>query len=128
MVSKWWEEESEEFLRGLLEEGAKKYGFTLVKWKGRDEKQEFFLYPRDLEMDILVKGEKMIAVEIQPFLTKARVEDFERRIRLYEKVENGKFDEKYIVTVGSYPDAEEYAQALGIKFVSDPKEIVSKEI
>lgn len=46
----------------------------MVKWRRRDPDGVIFPYPRDVEIDILIKNNKCIAIEVKSSVTKGEVE------------------------------------------------------
>jgi|Deesub1362A_J573_1020465.scaffolds.fasta_scaffold08816_2 hypothetical protein len=118
-----WGIVSEESYRKGLEEILTPLGFSVIKWKKMDKRAEVFLTPSIVELDILVKNNKRIAVEIKSSLTKGEVDKFERSVRFYEKEEKQKIDKKIIITFFTYPGAKEYARKLGIKLAESEREI-----
>lgn len=119
-----WGIMAEDTLRAGFEAVLSDLGFKIEKWKKRDEKKEVFLSVRDVELDILIKDEKTIDMEMKSSLTLGEVNNFEQAVRFYEKVEGRVVDERLIVVIYPYPRVREYTQELGIRLVSRPDEIV----
>ncbi len=118
-----WGLMAEEALRSGIDEVASRLGFSVGKWRKRDEKGEFFLQPRDVEIDILVKNSKIFALELKSSLTVGEVECFERAVRFYEKTEGRQVDERVIVCIYPMSGSREYAGILGIKILPEIEEI-----
>jgi hypothetical protein len=121
-VGSRWGIMAEGSFRTALRELVAGLGYRVMKWRGRDDGR-FFLSPRDVEIDVLVKNGKTIAVEVKSSLSMSEVDGFERTVRLYEESEGQKVDEKIILAVHAYPGVKEYASKLGIKIISEPEEI-----
>jgi len=119
-----WGIMAENTLRAGLESVLSEVGFKVEKWRRKDENREVFLCARDVEIDMFIKNGKTIALEMKSSLTFGEVENFERAVRFYEKVEGKAVDERIIVAIYPYPGVKEYTQELGIKLVSNPEEIV----
>ncbi len=115
MIGSRWGVYAEESLRKGFEDVLTRFGFSVLKWRKYDKKAKFFLYPREAEIDILIKDSRVIAIEVKSSLTKGEVEDFERVVRFYEESEKKKVDEKILIAIYSRKGANEYAQKLGIK-------------
>jgi len=115
---------SEYAFREGYAEVLEKTGFTVVKWKRRDTNRIIFPYPRDVEIDILIKNGRTLAIEVKSSVTKGEVEAFDRSVQFYEKVEGKKVDDKIIVGVYPYPGVVEYARLYSIKVVPDIEEAI----
>jgi len=115
---------------GAFREGFKEVlsdaGFSVTKWKKVDRKAKYFPYPREVEIDILIKNGKYIAIEVKSTVTMEAVDGFEMAVRFYEGSEGKKVDEKVIVGVFTYPHADKYAKKLGIKIVPEIEAIINK--
>ncbi len=112
-----WGYSAEDAFRKGFEEILPDLGYKVIKWRKMDEKGEIFLRPRPVEIDIIIKNKKRIAIEIKSSLTCADVTIFERSIRFYEKIEKEKVDKKIMVTLFPYPGVKEYAKSLKIKVI-----------
>lgn len=117
-----WGIMAEGSFRATLHEIISGLGFTATKWKEMDD-GKFFLFPREVEIDILIKDGRTIALEVKSSLTISEVEGFERAVRFYEEKEKKKVDEKIILAIYAYPGVKEYASRMGIKIISEPEEI-----
>lgn len=85
---------------------------------------EFFIYPRDAEIYILVRNGKRIAIEVKSTVGIGDIEIFERSEQFYEKSESVKVDEKIMVGIHFYREVDEYTEKLGIKIVSQVDDVV----
>nr|BAL58204.1 hypothetical conserved protein [uncultured prokaryote] len=121
-----WGVGAENAIREGLREIVGEIGLRIEKWRRMDSECRVFLYPREAEIDILIKDGKIYAIEVKSSLTHAEVENFERSVRYYEMVEGKRVDKKIILAVYVYRGAAEYASHFGIKIISQPEEI--KEI
>jgi len=96
------EEAFREGLRGILE---KELGLKVEKWEAYDEKGKVFGYPSVVEVDIAIKDEKLILIEISSHIKVSDVYQFKRKAELYEE-KTGKRPERLIIVT---PYAEEKA-------------------
>ncbi len=121
-----WGIMAEDTFSNALREVLRKAGFEVSKWRKTDTNAEFFIRPRDVEIDILVRNGKRIAIEVKSSLDINDVEAFEKTVRFYEKSESAKINEKIMVGMFLRPRAGEYADHLGIKIVSRIEDVVKQ--
>jgi len=112
--SRWGLIAENSFRRGFREV-LSQLGYEVVKWRRMDREGKFFVKPRTAEIDILIRDDRRIAIEVKSSLSYGELENFERTIRFYESVEGEKVDEALVVTMYCYPGVREYAEELGIK-------------
>ncbi|MEM2211530.1 MAG: DUF3782 domain-containing protein [Nitrososphaerales archaeon] len=74
------EEAFREGLRGLLE---REFGFTIEKWRTYDEHGKVFGYPSEIDVDITVKDEKIILIEVASHVKASDIYQFKRKAELY---------------------------------------------
>ncbi len=86
------------------------------KWVHRDEEGFVYGYPAIVEVDVAIKDNVHILVEIKSRVSKADVSELYRIGKLYEKVEKVK---PRLVIVGGFidPDASDLAKRLGVEIV-----------
>jgi hypothetical protein len=119
-----WGIMAEDTFSRTLSEVLSTAGFQVSKWRKTDTKAEFFVRPRDAEIDILVRNGKRIAIEVKSALGIGDIEIFERSVQFYEKSESVKVDEKIMVGIHLHREVDEYAKQLGIKIVSQVEDVV----
>ncbi len=119
-----WGIMAEDTFTVALKEILSKAGFVVTKWRKTDSNAEFFLKPRDAEIDILIKNGKRIAVEIKSTINIGDIEIFEKTVLFYEKSESVKIDEKFMVGIHLRKEVDEYASKLGIKLLSQVEDII----
>ncbi len=117
-----WGIYAEDAFRKTFEELLPGLGYKVIKWKKIDEKGVIFSRPRPVEIDILIKNKKRIAIEIKSSLTIGELEIFEKSVKFYEREEREKITEKIVVTLFPYPGVEEYAGELKIKVIKSERE------
>ncbi len=116
MGSRWGMGAEEAFRKGF-EDVLSELGYKVIKWRKKDEKAEVFMFPRDAEIDIIIRDDKKIAIEVKSSLTLGELENFLKCTKFYEKVENEKLTDKIIVAIFTYPEVFEYASKLGVKII-----------
>ena len=109
------EEAFREGLRGVLE---KEMGFKVERWRTYDESGKVFGYPSEVEVDVTVRDEKLILIEVSSHVRASDVLQFKRKAELYREKTGRKPDKLIIVT--PYPDekAVEASRKLGIEIYS----------
>jgi len=112
-----WGMGAEEAFRKGFEDVLSELGYKVIKWRKKDEKAEVFMFPRDAEIDIIIRDDKKIAIEVKSSLTLGELESFLKCTKFYEKVENEKLTDKIIVAIFTYPEVFEYASKLGVKII-----------
>ncbi|MCL5276207.1 MAG: DUF3782 domain-containing protein [Deltaproteobacteria bacterium] len=122
-----WGIMAEDAFREGLSEVLGRAGFSVTKWKKVDKEAKYFPYPREAEIDIVIKNGRHIAIEVKSTVTMDSVDGFGMAVRFYEESEGKKVDEKVIVGVFSYHGVIEYAKQLGIKIVPEIEDIYSAE-
>jgi len=77
------EEAFKEGLRGVLE---KELGLKVEKWTHFDHQGKVYGYPSQVEIDVAIKDEKLISIEVASHVKTSDVYEFKRKAELYEKV------------------------------------------
>jgi hypothetical protein len=101
-----------EGLRGLLE---KEFGLKVERWSGYDEDGLVFGYPSNVEVDVAVKDEKIILIEVSSHIRASDVFQFKRKAELYQRKTGRKPDRLLIVTPYADEKALEASKMLGIE-------------
>jgi hypothetical protein len=99
-------------LRGLLE---KEFGLKVERWRGYDEDGLVFGYPSNVEVDVAVKDEKIILIEVSSHIRASDVFQFKRKAELYQRKTGRKPDRLLIVTPYADEKALEASKMLGIE-------------
>jgi len=89
------EEAFREGLRGLLE---RELGFKIEKWTIYDQSGKVYGYPSVIDIDIILKDEKTILVEVSSHIKKSDIIIFKKKAELYEEKTGRKPDKLLIVT------------------------------
>jgi hypothetical protein len=84
-----------EGLRGLLE---RELGLRVERWIGFDEEGLVHGYPKEVEVDVAVKDEKIILIEVSSHARGSDVSGLKRKAGLYQRRTGRKPDRLVIVT------------------------------
>jgi len=109
-----WGYGAEEAFRKGFEEVLSEIGYTVMKWRKMDEKGEFFLRKRPAEIDIVIRNQEKIALEVKSSLNFSEVDDFEKSVNFYEREEKTKITKKIIVAIYPRKGVEEYTRQFNI--------------
>jgi hypothetical protein len=117
-----WGLMAEETFRAGLKTIIEDLGYAVENVVFFDDEGYVFLKPSRIEIDIIIKDGRKIAVEIKSSVSEGDVSTFERKVKLYEKKFNIKIDKKIILTPFANSKAIEIAKSLGIEIVEELKE------
>jgi hypothetical protein len=117
-----WGLMAEETFRAGLKTIIEDLGYAVENVVFFDDEGYVFLKPSRIEIDIIVKDGRKIAVEIKSSVSEGDVSTFERKVKLYEKKFNIKIDKKIILTPFANSKAIEIAKSLDIEIVEELKE------
>jgi len=106
------EEAFREGLKGVLE---KELGFKVERWNAYDEAGKVFGYPSEVEIDITIKDEKLILIEVSSHVRASDVYQFKRKAELYAEKTGRKPERLLIVTPFIEEKAIEASKKLGIE-------------
>lgn len=115
------EESFRDGLRGLME----RYGVKVSKWEYYDSECVVFRRPSMVEVDVLIRDEEHVLVEIKSSVSKEDVEKFLDKASLYERVKRVK-PSLVIISPFVHPKAEEYAKENNVKVYTSVREFVSR--
>jgi len=117
-----WGLMAEETFRAGLKTIIEDLGYVVENVVFFDDEGYVFLEPSQIEIDIIIKDGRKIAVEIKSSVSEGDVSTFERKVKLYEKKFNIKIDKKIILTPFANSKAIEIAKSLDIEIVEELKE------
>ena len=106
------EEAFREGLRGVLE---KEMGFKVERWRTYDESGKVFGYPSEVKVDVTIKDEKLILIEVSSHMKASDIYQFKRKADLYEEKTGRKPDRLIAVTPYIDEKAIEASKRLGIE-------------
>ncbi|WP_054843124.1 DUF3782 domain-containing protein [Vulcanisaeta souniana] len=93
-----WGVLSEDAFRRTVEELLSGAGYRVEKWSYNDSEGYVFGYSSVVDLDVVVKDDKALAVEIKSSVSRGDVVVFKRIIELYERVTGRRLDARYLVT------------------------------
>jgi len=117
-----WGLMAEETFRAGLKTIIEDLGYAVENVVFFDDEGYVLLKPSRIEIDIIIKDGRKIAVEIKSSVSEGDVSTFERKVKLYEKKFNVKIDKKIILTPFANSKAIEIAKSLDIEIVEELKE------
>ncbi|MBA7527339.1 hypothetical protein ES705_19515 [subsurface metagenome] len=113
--SRWGIKTEESFrsaAEGILSED---FGMYVERYEAYDELGEVFGRPEPIEIDILMRNDKITAIEIKSSMSKYDVYAFDKKVSFYERRHQVNVDRKLIITPMLDPRATELVKALGMK-------------
>jgi hypothetical protein len=113
--SRWGIKTEESFraaAEGILGED---FGLHVERYVAYDEQGEVFGRPDQVEIDILIRDDKITAIEIKSSMSKSDVYAFAKKVSYYEKRHQVQVDRKIIVTPMLDPRATKQVKSLGMK-------------
>jgi hypothetical protein len=117
-----WGLMAEETFRSGIKTIIEDLGYAVENVVFFDDEGYVLLKPSRIEIDIIIKDGRKIAVEIKSSISEGDVSAFERKVKLYEKKFNIKIDKKIILTPFANSKAIEIAKSLDIEIVEELKE------
>lgn len=106
------EEAFREGLRGLVE---REFGFRVERWRGYDDSGRVYGYPSDIEVDIAIKDERIVLIEISSHVRSPDIIQFKRKAEIYYEKTGRKPDRLLIITPYIEEKALEASKKLGIE-------------
>lgn len=110
--ARWGMLTEEAFREGLKAIIEKEFNFKVERWTGYDDEGKVFGYPSLIEIDVAVRDEKIVLIEVKSHVDASDVFEFKRKVELYEENAGKRTMRKLIVT----PYAEEKAFEAARKF------------
>ena len=117
-----WGLMAEGTFRAGIKEKIEDLGYAVENVKFFDSEGYVFLKPSQIEIDIIIKDSKRIAIEIKSSISEGDVSTFERKVKLYEKKFNLKIDKKIILTPFANDKAIDIAKSFDIEIVEELNE------
>ncbi|KUO79728.1 MAG: hypothetical protein AT714_01600 [Vulcanisaeta sp. OSP_8] len=113
-----WGMFSEDAFRNGVRELLKDAGYTVDRWVYYDDKGYVYGYPSEVELDIIIKDGRTLAVEITSALRRGDLQQIRRKVELFSTVTGRRVDAVYVITPFIHdrnPDAvEAVASSMGI--------------
>jgi len=116
-----WGVFSEDAFRSGVRELLKDAGYTVDRWVYYDDKGYVYGYPSEVELDIVIKDGRTLAVEITSALKRGDLQQIRRKVELFSAVTGKRVDAVYVITPFIHdknPDAvAAVASSMGINVV-----------
>ncbi len=116
-----WGVFSEDAFRNGVRELPKDAGYTVDRWVYYDDKGYVYGYPSEVELNIVIKDGRTLAVEITSALKRGDLQQIRRKVELFSAVTGKRVDAIYVVTPFIHdknPDAvAAVASSMGINVV-----------
>jgi len=116
-----WGVFSEDAFRSGVRELLKDAGYTVDRWVYYDDKGYVYGYPSEVELDIIIKDGRTLAVEITSALKRGDLQQIRRKVELFGMVTSRRVDAVYVITPFIHdknPDAvAAVASSMGINVV-----------
>ncbi|MFP3158023.1 MAG: PD-(D/E)XK nuclease family protein [Caldivirga sp.] len=116
-----WGVFSEDAFRNGVRELLKDAGYTVDRWVYYDDKGYVYGYPSEVELDIVIKDGRTLAVEITSALKRGDLQQIRRKVELFSTVTGRRIDAVYVITPFIHdknPDAvAAVASSMGINVV-----------
>jgi len=116
-----WGVFSEDAFRNGVRELLKDAGYTVDRWVYYDDKGYVYGYPSEVELDIIIKDGRTLAVEITSALKRGDLQQIRRKVELFSAVTGRRIDAVYVITPFIHdknPDAvAAVASSMGINVV-----------
>jgi len=93
-----WGVFSEDAFRNGVRELLKDAGYTVDRWVYYDDKGYVYGYPSEVELDIIIKDGRTLAVEITSALRRGDLQQIRRKVELFSTVTGRRVDAVYVIT------------------------------
>ena len=107
--------------RGGVRELLRDAGYTVDRWVHYDDRGYVYGYPSEVELDIITRNGRTLAVEITSALWRGDLQQIKRKVELFSAVTGRWVDAVYVITPFIHdrnPDAViAVANAMGITVV-----------
>ncbi|MEM3745653.1 MAG: DUF3782 domain-containing protein [Candidatus Bathyarchaeia archaeon] len=113
--ARWGIISEQAFREGLRGVAEKELGLKIEKWVRWDGDGYVFGHPSTIDVDVAVRDDKIILIEVKSHISRADAHAFKRKAEFYEKVEGKKPSRLIIVTPYADEDAIETAKQLQIE-------------
>ncbi len=75
-----------------------RFGYRVERWDYYDGEGYVYGYPSQVDLDVIIRNEKLAVAEIRSSVSRGDLSVFRRKVELYEKVTGRKVDAMYIIT------------------------------
>jgi hypothetical protein len=116
-----WGVFSEDAFRSGVRELLRDAGYVVERWIYYDDRGYVYGYPSEVELDVIIKDRRTLAVEITSALKRGDLQQIKRKVELFSAVTGRRVDAVYVITPFIHdrnPDAViAVANAMGINVV-----------
>jgi hypothetical protein len=114
-----WGMQTIEIFQQEIREILHEVGFTTEQFGSYDAAGDVFGHPDQVELDVITKNDKLMVVEIKPFLDWENTYMFDRKVAFYTRSTSRQVDRKLIVTPFVDNRAKEIGLRLGVEICTD---------
>jgi len=93
-----WGVFSEDAFRSGVRELLRDAGYTVDRWVHYDDKGYVYGYPSEVELDIIIRDGRALAVEITSALKRGDLQQIRRKVELFSTVTGRRVDAVYVIT------------------------------
>jgi len=93
-----WGVFSEDAFRSGVRELLKDAGYAVDRWVHYDDKGYVYGYPSEVELDIIIRDGRTLAVEITSALKRGDLQQIRRKVELFSTVTGRRVDAVYVIT------------------------------
>jgi hypothetical protein len=93
-----WGVLSEDAFRSGVRELLRDAGYAVERWIYYDDRGYVYGYPSEVELDIIIKDGRTLAVEITSALKRGDIQQIKRKVELFSAVTGKKVDAVYVIT------------------------------
>jgi hypothetical protein len=93
-----WGVFSEDAFRGGVRELLRDVGYAVERWVYYDDRGYVYGYPSEVELDIIIRDGRTLAVEITSALKRGDLQQIKRKVALFSTVTGRRVDVVYVIT------------------------------
>ena len=93
-----WGVFGEDVFRSGVRELLRDAGYAVERWIHYDDRGYVYGYPSEVELDIIIKDGRTLAVEITSALKRGDMQQIKRKVDLFSAVTGKKVDAVYVIT------------------------------
>jgi hypothetical protein len=118
-----WGMQTEESFRQGMRAILQEVGFTTDQFREYDAAGEVFGDPDQVELDVVIRNGKLIALEIKSSVTRQDTRLFNRKVVFYARKTGRSVDRKMMVTPYAEDRAKDMAREMGIEIYTDVNDV-----
>ena len=93
-----WGVFSEDAFRSGVRELLKDAGYTVERWIHYDDRGYVYGYPSEVELDVIIRDGRTLAVEITSALKRGDLQQIRRKVEFFSTVTGRRVDAVYVIT------------------------------